>query len=153
MQKKYKLNASVDGNGDGNGDGTVVLMLDTSKAGSGDGSALTVKGDDKLTVKNETKAELSPDMYGITVYAGTGKNVPKIGYGGLEVNGDSTSTRETTSDGSSTTATTYDESGMTTTTTANDSTTSTTDSSGQPGFGLGVSVVALAAVALLARRQ
>ncbi|KZN24444.1 PGF-CTERM sorting domain-containing protein [Haladaptatus sp. R4] len=147
--KAYKLNATVT---DGNGDGTVVLIFDTSKAGSGDGSALTVNGDDGLTVKNETKSEFSPDMYGLTVYAGTGKNVPKIGYGGLEVKGDSTTTRETTSGSDSETTTTNHE--RTTTTTANDSSTTTTsDSGGQPGFGLGVSVVALAAVALLARRQ
>ncbi|WP_231184512.1 PGF-CTERM sorting domain-containing protein [Haladaptatus sp. DYF46] len=149
-EMKYKLNASVT---DGDGDGTVVLVFDTAKAGSGDGSALTTKADaDELTVKNETTVDgkLPANMYGITVYAGTGDSAPKIGYGGLNVQGgESNGSRTTTT---TDTATTDDESGMTTTTTSNESTT-TTDSSGQPGFGVGISVVALAAVALLARRQ
>lgn len=146
----YKLNATVT---DGNGDGTVVLSFDTAKAGSGDGSALTTKGDaDELTVKNETKTDggLAPNMYGITVYAGTGENVPTIGYGGINVEG------ETTTSGRTTTTTTDDGSSghMTTTTTSGGETTSeTTDGTGQPGFGIGISVVALAAVALLARRR
>ncbi|WP_423745891.1 PGF-CTERM sorting domain-containing protein (plasmid) [Haladaptatus sp. SPP-AMP-3] len=144
----YKLNASVT---DSDGDGTVVLTFDTAKAGSGDGSALTTKaGADELTVKNETTVdgELPANMYGITVYAGTGDSAPTIEYGGLNVKGDGTSGSRTTA---ANTPTTYDESNMTTTT-SNDSTT-TTDSSGQPGFGVGISVVALAAVALLARRR
>ncbi|ODR79225.1 PGF-CTERM sorting domain-containing protein [Haladaptatus sp. W1] len=144
----YKLNASVT---DGNGDGTVVLVFDTAKAGSGDGSALTTTADaDELTVKNETTVdgELPANMYGITVYAGTGDSALTIEYGGLNVKGDATNGSRTTA---TNTSTTYDESGMTTTT-SNDSTT-TTDSSGQPGLGVGVSVVALVAVALLARRQ
>ncbi len=144
----YKLNASVT---DGNGDGTVVLVFDTAKAGNGDGSALTTKADaDELTVKNETAVDgkLPANMYGITVYAGTGDSVPKIGYSGLNVQGDESNGSRTTTN----TTTTDDASGMTTTTTSNESTT-TTDSSGQPGFGVGISVVALAAVALLARRQ
>ncbi len=150
-QKKYKLNATVT---DANGDGTVVLLFDTSKAGSGDASALTVKGNDKLSFTNETKAKLAPDMYGLTVYAGAHGNAAQLGYGGLQVKGETTSTRSTTSDSASTTPTTYDESGMTSTTMDdNTSTTTTSNGSGQPGFGLGVSVVAFAAVALLARRQ
>lgn len=88
-------------------------------------------------------------MYGITVYAGTGDSTSKIGYGGLNVQGDESNGSRTTTATDATT--TSDESEMTTTT-SNESTT-TTDSSGQPGFGVGISVVALAAVALLARRQ
>jgi PGF-CTERM protein len=148
----YKLNASVT---DSNGDGTVVLVFDTAKAGSDDGSALTTKADaDELTVKNETKVdgELPANMYGITVYAGIGDSAPTIGYGGLNVQGDESNTSRTAT--TTDTTTTPDESGegMTTTTTSNESTT-TTDSSGQPGFGVEISVVALAAVALLTRRQ
>lgn len=145
----YKLNASVT---DGDGDGTVVLTFDTAKAGSGDGSALTTKADaDELTVKNETTVdgELPANMYGITVYAGTGDSAPTIEYGGLNVKGDATNGSRTTTATDATT--TYDDSNMTTTT-SNDSTT-TTDSSGQPGFGVGISVVALAAVTLLSRRR
>ncbi len=141
-QADYKLNATVE---DGNGDGQVVLLFDTAKAGSGDGSALTTKSDgDTVSVKNETKVDgkLNARMYGLTIYSGTGENVPVIKMGGLDVQGDSTTTQTTTTE--------EDSSGETTTTTT---TTESTDSGGQPGFGVGLAVTALAGVALLARRR
>ncbi|WP_227355457.1 DUF7827 domain-containing protein [Haladaptatus salinisoli] len=144
-QATCKLNATVT---DGNGDGRIVLFFDTSKAGSGDGAALSMKADaDSLTVKNETKLDgnLGGGMYGITVYNGTGENVSAIAHGGLNVQGDGTSDGTTTTDDGSSDETT-------TTTTPGDATT-TTQSDGQPGFGLGVALVALAGVALLARRR
>ncbi|WP_328517174.1 DUF7827 domain-containing protein [Haladaptatus caseinilyticus] len=139
-QADYTLNASVT---DGDGDGQVVLQFDTSKAGSGDGSALTARGDDDtVSVTNETNADsLKAFMYGLTVYSGTGENASEIAYGGINVHGDGSSNRTTT--------TTEGESSGTTTTTA----TETTGSDGQPGFGIGLAVTALAGVALLARRR
>ncbi|SIQ79123.1 PGF-CTERM protein [Haladaptatus litoreus] len=144
-QADYKLNATVT---DGNGDGNVVLLFDTSAAGSGDGSALTTQSDaDNLSVKNETEMDsLEPGMYGITVYSGTDENVPKIAYGGVNVQGDETT--ETT-DGNETED--GDSSGETTTT--EDGTTEDTESGGQPGFGIGLALTALAGIALLARRR
>ncbi len=120
-QASYKLDATVT---DGNGDGQVVLQFDTSKAGSGDGSALTTQGDaDSLSVKNETKVgALEPFMYGLTVYSGTGENVPTIAYGGINVQGDGTASQTTTT----TTTTEQDSSSEGTTTTA----TETTESDG-----------------------
>ncbi|WP_227375672.1 DUF7827 domain-containing protein [Haladaptatus halobius] len=131
-QAAYELNATVT---DGSGDGRVVLLFDTSKAGSGDGAALTTKADaDSLTVKNETKLDgsLGTGMYGITVYNGTSENVSAIAHGGLNVQGDGTTDGTTTTTGDTTTM---------------------TESDGQPGFGVGLAVAALAGVALLARRR
>ncbi len=146
-QSDYTLNATVT---DGNGDGQVVLLFDTAKAGSGDGTALTTKSDaDNLTVTNETTVdgELPANMYGLTVYAGTGENASAIAHGGLNVQADGTTDARTT-----TTTTTDDGSGDETTTTT-DATTTTTESDGQPGFGVAVAVTALAGVTLLARRR
>ncbi|WP_458206949.1 DUF7827 domain-containing protein [Haladaptatus sp. NG-SE-30] len=145
-QADYKLNATVT---DGNGDGQIVLLFDTSKAGSGDGAALTTKADaDNLTVKNETKVDsFEPNMYGLTVYAGTSENVSTVALGGLDVQGD-----ETTG-GTTTTTTTSDDDSSDETTTTTTGTTESTESDGQPGFGVGVAIAALAGVALLARRR
>jgi PGF-CTERM protein len=142
-QAAYELNATVT---DGSGDGRVVLLFDTSKAGSGDGAALTTKADaDSLTVKNGTKLDgsLGTGMYGITVYNGTSENVSAIAHGGLNVQGDGTTDGTTTTD---------DGSADETTTTIGDTTTMT-ERDGQPGFGVGLAVAALTGVALLVRRR
>ncbi|WP_049971554.1 DUF7827 domain-containing protein [Haladaptatus cibarius] len=145
-QADYKLNATVT---DGNGDGQVTLLFDTSAAGSGDGSALTTQSDaDNLSIENETEMDsLEPGMYGITVYSGTDENVSQIAYGGVNVQGDETT--ETTDDG----MTTEEGNSSNGTTTTEDGTTESTESDGQPGFGIGLALTALAGVALLARRR
>ena len=49
---EYEVNVTAT---DGNGDGTVSLLFDTSKAGSGDGTAVTTAAEaDNLTLTNET---------------------------------------------------------------------------------------------------
>lgn len=136
---KYRVNTSVV---DENGDGQISLVFDTSKA-SDPSSAMSAKGDDSVSVLSSTSTDsFKPRMYGIDVRLYNGSAWLSQVKGGLNVQGETTTT---TDDGSS------DDDTTTSDTTTHSGT--TTDSGGQPGFGAGVAAVALAAVALLARRS
>ncbi|WP_433633911.1 PGF-CTERM sorting domain-containing protein [Halomicrococcus sp. NG-SE-24] len=139
---KYRVNTSVV---DENGDGQISLVFDTSKA-SDPSSAMSAKGDDSVRVLSSTSTDsFEPRMYGIDVRLYNGSAWLSQVKGGLNVQGETTTTTTTTDsssdDGTTTTSDTTTHSGT------------TTDSGGQPGFGAGVAAVALAAVALLARRS
>lgn len=146
---KYTTNASIE---DANDDDTIVLMFDTSKAGNG---ALSVSGDDSISVMNETSpdGELTPTVYGLTVSLYNGTTwVPAV-HGGVSVKAAGTETT-TTSDGGNGTTTTGEggDGAMETSTTTTDES-GESSSGGMPGFGVGAALLALAAVALLARRR